>query len=356
MATGLLGHKVADLCLGKPALRSLSVASGSVGDALAALNSGEDAAISVWSCDHSPGGENIGAGGCVCIGKICMVDIISYLCKVQEEEENLSSPSNSLGLALAAPLSVLLSQIPGPIPIRHVQPSSSIVEAIDLMAQGVQNLVVPIERVRSSSRRKFVLQKKTPSTITTIHNAQEFCWLTQEDVMRYLLGSIGLFSPLPALSIHALGVIAADFPAVGYHSPASSALKAIHRSLADQTSVAVVDDDGVLIREISPSALAACDETLAAAVAALSAGELMAYIDGNSSSSQSLRMSRRAGAIVCHPGSSLAAVMIQAIANRVNYVWVIEDDWSLVGIVTFSNILRVFRQYLEESQTSTSSL
>nr|GMD92462.1 CBS domain-containing protein CBSX5-like [Ipomoea batatas] len=324
MATGgLLGHKVADLCLGKPALRSLSVASATVGDALAALNSAEDDAISVWSCDHSGGGENKEAG-CVCIGKICMVDIISYLCEV---EENLSSPS----LGLAAPLSVLLSQIPGPI--RHLQPSSSVVEAIDLMAQGVQNLVVPIERVRpsSSSRRKFHLQKKTPPAITTLHNAHEFCWLTQEDVMRYLLGSIGLFSPLPALSIHALGIIAAEFSAVGYHSPASSALKAIHRSLADQTSVAVVDDDGVLIREISPSALAACDET-------------------------ALRMSRRAEAIVCHPGSSLAAVMIQAIANRVNYVWVIEDDWSLVGIVTFSNILRVFRQYLEESETSTSSV
>nr|GMD90168.1 CBS domain-containing protein CBSX5-like [Ipomoea batatas] len=348
MATGLLGHKVADLCLGKPALRSLSVASATVGDAVAALNSGEDDAISVWSCDHSGGGENKEAG-CVCIGKICMVDIISYLCEV---EENLSSPS----LGLSAPLSVLLSQIPGPI--RHLEPSSSVVEAIDLMAQGVQNLVVPIERVRpsSSSRRKFHLQKKTPPAITTLHNAQEFCWLTQEDVMRYLLGSIGLFSPLPALSIHALGIIAAEFSAVGYHSPASSALKAIHRSLADQTSVAVVDDDGVLIREISPSALAACDETVAAAVAALSAGELMAYIDGNSSSSQALRMSRRAEAIVCHPGSSLAAVMIQAIANRVNYVWVIEDDWSLVGIVTFSNILRVFRQYLEESETSTSSV
>jgi CBS-domain-containing membrane protein len=39
--------------------------------------------------------------------------------------------------------------------------------------------------------------------------------------------------------------------------------------------------------------------------------------------------------------------MIQAIAHRVNYLWVIEDDCSLVGIVTFSNILKVFREHLE---------
>ena len=44
---------------------------------------------------------------------------------------------------------------------------------------------------------------------------------------------------------------------------------------------------------------------------------------------------------------SLVAVMIQAIAHRVNYLWVIEDDCSLVGIVTFSNMLKVFREHLE---------
>ena len=64
------------------------------------------------------------------------------------------------------------------------------------------------------------------------------------------------------------------------------------------------------------------------------------------SMSYSARMVRRAEAIVCHPKSSLVAVMIQAIAHRVNYVWVIEDDCSLVGIVTFCEMLKVFREHL----------
>ncbi|KAL2541538.1 CBS domain-containing protein CBSX5-like [Abeliophyllum distichum] len=60
------------------------------------------------------------------------------------------------------------------------------------------------------------------------------------------------------------------------------------------------------------------------------------------SSSYSARMVRRAEAIVCRPGSSLVAVMVQAIAHRVKYVWVIEDDCSVVGIVTFisKNLLK----------------
>ena len=197
--------------------------------------------------------------------------------------------------------------------------------------------------------------------------------------------------------------------AIDYYSPASSALGAISKSLTQQTSVAIVDTDGTFIGEISPFTLACCDETVAAAIATLSAGDLMAYIDCGGppedlvrvvkarlkeknlekmleeftilspltsdmlassassssdeesstrmqmrsgrcsrSSSYSARMVRKAEAIVCHPKSSLVAVIIQAIAHRVNYLWVIEDDCSLVGIVTFSSMLKVFREHLDD--------
>lgn len=278
-------------------------------------------------------------------------------------------------------------------------------EAIDLMIQGAENLVVPI---RSSISRRKQLQRSS----TAVHNGQEFCWLTQEDVLRFLLSSIGLFSPIAPLPIETLSIITTEFLSVEYNLPASSAIAAISRSLADQTSVAVVDDEGSLIGEISPLTLAGCDETAAAAILTLSAGDLMAYIDcggpteemvrvvedklkekklkgmlkeimattttshhaadaSNSSSSDeelssptttlsgpmhhrrtssnSGRMARRAGAeaVVCHRGSSLVAVMIQAITRRVNYVWVMEDDCSVVGIVTFANMLEVFQEHLE---------
>lgn len=279
-------------------------------------------------------------------------------------------------------------------------------EAIDLILQGAQNLVVPILPTKRSgvSRRKQQNQKAS-STINS-HNGREFCWLTQEDVIRFLLGSIGVFTPLPALSIDSLGIISNDVLSIDYYSPASSAVGAISKSLTQQTSVAIVDSDGTFIGEISPFTLACCDETVAAAIATLSAGDLMAYIDcggppddlvrvvkarlkeknlekmleeytilssmtGDTSasssssdeesptrivarsgrysrsSSYSARMVRKAEAIVCHPKSSLIAAMIQAIAHRVNYLWVIEDDCSLVGIVTFSNMLKVFREHLE---------
>lgn len=237
-----------------------------------------------------------------------------------------------------------------------------------MMIQGAQNLVVPIQS--SISRRKQLLQRSS----ATFHNGQEFCWLTQEDVLRFLLSSIGLFSPVAPLPIETLGLITTEFLSVEYDCPASSAIAAISRSLTDQTSIAVVDDDGSLIGEISPLTLACCDETAAAAVLTLSAGDLMAYIDCGGPTEEIMRVveqrlkekkldgflkeimatasqysARRveAEAVVCHRGSSLVAVMIQAITRRVNYVWVMEDDCGIVGIVTFANMLEVFREHLE---------
>ena len=53
---------------------------------------------------------------------------------------------------------------------------------------------------------------------------------------------------------------------------------------------------------------------------------------------------RRSEAIVCNPWNSLMAVMVQMIAHRVSYAWVVKEDYGLVGIVTFTDILGQFRR------------
>lgn len=266
-----------------------------------------------------------------------------------------------------------------------------------MILDGAQNLVISL-RPAAAARRKSHVGGAV---------AAEFCWLTQEDFVRFFLNSISHFSPVPALSVAALGIVRADILAVRCHDPAISAVPLLRRALAEQTAVAVLSDDGLhLVGEISPSTLAAvCDESVAAAIAALSAGDLMSFIDccpappeaalravetkltekklpgmlellegehcwstsSSSSSSSSdeevvqtplarrkgMRRQRSMGsysarmseeAIVCHPESSLVAVMVQALAHRVSYVWVVDEEYAPVGVVTFSDVLRVFRE------------
>jgi hypothetical protein len=406
MALNLLSHELTYQCIGKPPLRCLSVATATVADAIAALKSSDEPFLTVWSCNHDEKTDD--NDKCECLGKICMADVICYLSKFDNNVLSLSS-------AFDASVSVLLPK--SRALVVHVQSSCSLIEAIDLIIKGAQNLIVPIHTKSITKRRqqqkllkRNVVVSLTNATSTTHKNSREFCWITQEDIIRFLLDSISVFSPLPSLSISDLGVINSTHTilAVDYYSSAASAVSAISRAILDNVSVAVVgkgcdqeDPCMVLIGEISPMTLACCDETAVAAVATLSAGDLMSYIDGSGppeslvgvvrnrledkgmvglislidslslssgsssdeespagktrmtssygrSVSSAARMARKSVAIVCNRKSSLMAVMIQAIAHRVSYVWVIDEDGCLIGMVTFVDILKLFREFLDD--------
>ncbi|KAK4347135.1 hypothetical protein RND71_033474 [Anisodus tanguticus] len=388
MAVSFLNREVSDLCLGKPALKPIP-AEATVSEALTVLKKSGETHVSVWSCDHTARKvleEGGGGGDCVCrcVGKICMVDVILFLCK----DENLVDPSK----ALETPVAQILPK--GNSIVRHLDPNSSLLEAIDYILEGAQNLVIPIQNYRSTPSRKKLLSKAS-SLSPTNHNGVEYCWLTQEDIVRFLLNSIGVFSPMPTFTIESLNIINHEMMTVSYHDPAISSLDAITRAYIEQSSVAVVDEDNRLIGEISPFTLAYCDETVASAIATLSAGDLMTYIDyggppedlielvktrlqekklgamvelideefslSSSSSSASscssddesgsskvtvlgrFSSARRSEAITCYPWSSLVAVMIQALAHRANSIWVMGEDHNLIGVVTFKGIVEVFR-------------
>ncbi|KAL4308589.1 hypothetical protein GQ457_01G042270 [Hibiscus cannabinus] len=379
MAATFLAREVSDLCLGKPPLRSLSI-SATVTDALAALKRSGDNCVSVWSCNHGHGlsPEGDGVDECRCVGKVCMADIICFLC----EEEKLSNPATTL----QAPLSVFIRKT-GKVIIRHLEPNASVVEAIDLILEGAQNLVIPLENKGRNSRKKILQSSLWNSSF---HNNRQYCWLTQEDIVRFLVNAIGVFSHIAVNPINSLGVInVCNIPTVHYDDPASSALPSISQSLEMQTSVAIVDGDGRLVGEISPFTLNSCGGDVAAAIATLSAGELMAYIDrggptedlvqlvkerlrernlvkalelmeeesgissdeeeelrvgGMRNGRSGAKVERRSETNVCRPWSSLVAVMIQAVSHRASYVWVVEEDRTLAGIVSFAGMLKVFRE------------
>ncbi|XP_074561410.1 CBS domain-containing protein CBSX5-like [Curcuma longa] len=379
MAVRLVSNEVSDLCIGKPAVRSLPPSAATVGDVLAALRRGDAPHLAVLVVDRAAPEKRAVSG------KLCVADVICFLCS----DGNLASPA----VALERPISALLPKGGGLV--RRVEPQFSILEALDLILDGAQSLVVPIRWVG----RKKNLHGGAGGVVA------DFCWLTHEDFVRFFLNSIAHFSPIPTLSIDALGLVrSADALTVCHDEPGLALLPLVRRALSDHTAVAVVTEDGRLLGEISPASLCACDETIsvAAGIATLTVGDLMSFIDyfgsppdslvrliksrlkqkglkqmlelmedelsslSNSSAlssssddelggkqlrrlrSRCFSMGRRAeDPEVCHPGSSLVAAMVQALAHRVSYLWVVdEDDYSLMGIVTFADMLRVFREQL----------
>uniref|UniRef100_A0A0A9CB73 Uncharacterized protein n=1 Tax=Arundo donax TaxID=35708 RepID=A0A0A9CB73_ARUDO len=108
MAVRLLQtHDVSDLCIGKPPLRWLPPSS-TVADAIAELvggsSRGPDAAVAVWD----------GKEGSDVAGRVCMADVLLFLCA----DGNLASPA----AALQASLSDLLAA--GAPPVRRIEPDA----------------------------------------------------------------------------------------------------------------------------------------------------------------------------------------------------------------------------------------
>lgn len=107
MAVSLLQfHEVSDLCIGKPAVKSLPP-SATIREALLALKRGGESFVSVWVADRASPEKK------ACAGKVCMVDVLCYLCS----EENISSPAAALG----APISALLPTKDSSL-VRRVEP------------------------------------------------------------------------------------------------------------------------------------------------------------------------------------------------------------------------------------------
>ena len=171
------------------------------------------------------------------------------------------------------------------------------------MVGGVQNLVVPISR-ESSRLRKHLMGSNKPvlgarsisldsshfPQSPTSHNGQEYCWLTHEDMLRFLLGSISVFSPLPSMNVSELGVIRTDVEMIEVDDDASSALEMIKVACHGMLPVAVVNNNSnngcgqkpgeaiiTLVGEISCSSMQICNEVAALALATLSAGEFVVY-------------------------------------------------------------------------------
>lgn len=351
------------MCLGKPGIGSGVTSLASVKDVLTALKKTDDKHVSVWR--HGEDHQNS------CIANLCIADVICFLCK----DHNLTKPF----LALQANVSHLLPNKSSFV--KHLQPNSSLLEAIDCILEGTQNIVIPREHHDTSSKSK----KEASDTYIS-----EYCWLTQSDVARFLLDSPGAFSPIPTYRIDWLNIIERNVMTIHYDDPASMALPLISRTITKQTCVAVIDDDKKLRGEICPRAISFCDEKLAAAILTLSAGDLLEYINCGvppedliqlmnkrlkdkglstmlqildepstfSSDSSTISTSNCSSeAIICHPWSSLLAVMVQALTHQATCVWVVDEHQTLVGIVTFQTILKVLRlvvsdQHKEEKGNS----
>ncbi|OVA01671.1 CBS domain [Macleaya cordata] len=297
MASVFLYHVVGDLTVGKPELIEFWE-NETVESAITAIGKCTEGGIPVWKKRQQKGlAENSEMRQQRFVGIVNSLDIVAFLAR----EECLRDQEK----AMKTPVSEFIE--PNKSLLKEVDPGTRLIDALEMMKQGVRRLLVPKSVAWKGMSKRFSilyngkwLKNLDPSSVgssnmlvtsssrpssssspTFLEN--KFCCLSREDVIRFLIGCLGALAPIPLSSISSLGAVNPHF---FYIEASSPALETTHKLPHDPSAVAVVEStsDGQkkIIGEISASKLWKCDHLAAAwALANLSAGQFVMGVEDN---------------------------------------------------------------------------
>ncbi|KAK6911236.1 hypothetical protein RJ641_023329 [Dillenia turbinata] len=380
MASVFLYHVVGDLTVGKPELVEFSETE-TVESAIRAIGESTEGGIPIWRRRSQKALiENAESRRQRFVGILNSLDIVAFLARdwcLQDQEKALKTPVSEV-------------VVPNNSLLKEVDPGTRLIDALEMMRQGVKRLLVPKSVVWKGMSKRFSIlyygkwlknleaynnatsNANRPSSSSTTPVPAKFCCLSREDVIRFVIGCLGALAPLPLSSIYSLGVINPNFCSLDSSLPAIEVIKKLPQ---DPSAVAVVEStsDGQykIIGDISAYKLWKCDYLAAAwALANLSAGQFVMGVEDNVSSrtlpefvSSTVRDNNSAGVgptrprkfssrnigfftnlespsfgagrsmyrgrsapLTCKTTNSLAAVMAQMLSHRATHVWVAEAE------------------------------
>uniref|UniRef100_A0A0D9V9L1 CBS domain-containing protein n=1 Tax=Leersia perrieri TaxID=77586 RepID=A0A0D9V9L1_9ORYZ len=285
MAAVFFHHVVGDLTVGKPEVAELRD-TDTLDAAARAIAASPEGAVPVWRPRATPDEPPSGARF---IGMISALDIAAFV-----------AASGVGDRAMAAVVGEVV--LPNPGLLREVDPGTRLIDALDLMKQGVNRFLVRKNGTwRGISKRFSMLyngkwlknmEATSPSSASSssqpassASSTYKFCCLSREDILRFLIGCLGALAPIPLSPISSLGAINPHYCHVDASVPA---MEAIQKVPSDPSAVAVVETapDGAckIIGDISAYKLWKCDYVAAAwALANLSAGQFVIGADDNES-------------------------------------------------------------------------
>lgn len=291
MASVLVYHVVGDLTVGKPELVEFHETE-TVESAIRAIAESPEGSIPVWKKRSQGVIENSDMRQTRFVGILSSFDVVGFLAK--------SSCLEDQDKALKTPVSEFV--VRNNYLLKLVDPGTRLIDALDMMKQGVKRLLVPKSIVwKGMSKRfsviyhgKWLKNPESPSSSnnnlsvnlngnTSASIRDKYCCLSREDVLRFIIGCLGALAPIPLTSIAALGAINPNY---SYIESSTPALESTQKVLQDPSAVAVIESmsDGQckIIGEISAIKLWKCDYLSAAwALANLSAGQFVMGVEDN---------------------------------------------------------------------------
>lgn len=333
-----------------------------VGDTLNSLLAKNILAVPV----AAPPGQWVGAGGSMIMeadkstGRmrkqyIGMVSVLDILIHVVEEEGGEEDFAGRLSSTVA---SVIGHSLEG-LSLWTVSPNASVYEVMEPMSKGIHRALVPVESL---------MHQPHHAPVEIMESSTGYHMLTQTDMVRFLLVHAKELEFVTGLSVSTLGLMQTSVFAAPSNMKVMDVVKCMRNvSLAAvaivENSPDIIPDDPMLVigrgrkllGKFSASDLRGCTAEVLQAWSSLS---IMDFF-GKASVAQQFGVGAAAyhkegsfdsremvsPPVTCYLTSSLQEVMSTALENHVHQVWVVDNQGLLLGVVTFSDIMKVVRNF-----------
>ncbi|KAL2634782.1 hypothetical protein R1flu_006261 [Riccia fluitans] len=324
--------KIGDLAMTKGRVISVPE-TATVLDVLHTLTANNITAVAVaGSANHW-----VGAGGTyITEGQTQYIGIVSVLDVVLHIADNVSSPRKDMDILAVN----IIGQSDESRTLWTLSPNTTLLEAMEPLSKGVHRFLVPVGGMADPS----------VTGAETVESAPKFVFLTQTDIVRFLLQNLDMLGPVVGRTVESLGLIDSGIPPLAV--PANMALVDVLRLMRKEgglTAVAVVAPMNGITPGSQPKPMRGGQilGTLSASdFRGLGPDSLRTLTDFSVSQflmTMSGAKTPRAP-VTCRPTTPLGTMMGSAITSKVHRVWVVNDDGWLVGVVTFSDIIRAVRQ------------
>ncbi|XP_008793981.2 SNF1-related protein kinase regulatory subunit gamma-like PV42a [Phoenix dactylifera] len=348
-------RKVRELVQGKRRLVEVPY-TATLAHTLNALVANRVAAVPV----AAPPGHWIGAGGSMIlesdkatgavrkhyIGMVTMLDILAHIAEEDHAADFAAAPGPDLDVRMAVPVSSIIGHSLEGFSLWTLNPNTSVLDCMESFCKGVHRALVPLE-----SRADHVV------AVELVEASPGYRMLTQMDLLAFLKENSQELKDVLSCSVQGLGAINENVFAVMKSTTVIGALRSMRT--ASLNAVPVVEEspgggqllqDGRgkrLVATFSAADLGGCPIGLLQSWLSMSIMEFKERVwmrEGAAPHPHHNTKPAPRTLITCDPGTSLAEVVEEMVEGDVHRVWVVDRDGLLVGLVSLTDMLRVFRE------------
>ncbi|MCO5607291.1 hypothetical protein L7F22_061484 [Adiantum nelumboides] len=297
-------------------------------------------------------------------GIISLLDIVLYLV-VHDSTDKSNHCQSQL---LDTPAHSILNNCGKGRWLSVMSPETSVLEAMDMMVNGVKQALVACKSLSSTEQTKPGLDDRKESL------AAGYCMITQRDILQFIQTEREKFKPVLSKSVESLGIYEERVLGVSRSLPLVDTLRCMQQNLSTIVPIVdhrekmehfakgqLVDVKGELIAgSLSVSDLKGCPlEALCTwanrevlvflkrayvmTLSGITVDDINAHEDGAFQMDQVCE-SFQFEVLTCTVKDLLGDVIEMVLNEHGQQVWVVEKDAILVGCISFSNIFQALKR------------